>query len=66
MDNGVEVRLPESGVAEALRQLDDAESSTRLLERDVAAVDLRLAGKMIVRLGHEPAAPKPAKPPQGI
>ncbi len=66
MDNGVEVRLPESGVAEALRQLDDAESSTRLLERDVAAVDLRLAGKMIVRLGHEPAAPKPVKPPQGI
>jgi cell division protein FtsQ len=66
MDNGVEVRLPETGLAEALSQLADAEASTRLLERDVSAVDLRLAGKMIVRLGHEPVAVKPAKPQQGI
>jgi cell division protein FtsQ len=66
MDNGVEVRLPESDVANALQQLADAESETRLLERDVTAVDLRLPGKMIVRLGHQPVAAKPAKPQQGI
>jgi cell division protein FtsQ len=67
MDNGIEVKLPEDGVAEALQQLADAEASSRILERDVAVIDLRLAGKMIVRLAHELSAP-PAKPKtqQGI
>lgn len=60
MDNGIEVKLPEDGVAEALQQLADAEASSRILERDVAVIDLRLAGKMIVRLAHEVSAP-PAK-----
>jgi cell division protein FtsQ len=66
LDQGADILLPETGVSEALRQLADAEASSRLLERDVVAVDLRLPGKMIVRLAHEPAAVKPAKPPQGI
>ncbi len=65
LDNGVEVRLPETGVSEALSQLADAEASSRVLERDVSQIDLRLAGKMIVRLGHEAPAPK-TKPQQGI
>jgi cell division protein FtsQ len=60
MDNGIEVKLPEDGVVEALQQLADAEASSRILERDVAVIDLRLAGKMIVRLAHEVSAP-PAK-----
>ena len=66
LDNGVEVRLPEVGIADALQQLADAEASSRLLERDVAAIDLRLAGKMIVRLAHEVSPPAKAKPQQGI
>jgi cell division protein FtsQ len=67
MDNGVQVMLPETDVGGALRELADAEASSRLLERDVATVDLRIAGKMIVRLAHQqPAAAKPAKPQQGI
>jgi cell division protein FtsQ len=67
MDNGVEVKLPEDGVAEALQQLADAEASSRILERDVAVIDLRLAGKMIVRLAHElPAPPAKPKTQQGI
>lgn len=66
MDNGVEVLLPETGLAGALQQLDDAEASSRVLERDVVAVDLRLPGKMVVRLAHEPVAPKPAKTQQKI
>lgn len=65
LDNGVEVRLPETGVSEALTQLADAEAASRVLERDVAQIDLRLAGKMIVRLAHETPAPK-TKPQQGI
>lgn len=66
LDNGVEVKLPEDGVADALRELAEAEASSRLLERDIVAIDLRLPGKMVVRLAHEPAAPKPTKPQQGI
>jgi len=66
LDNGIEVRLPEVGVAEALRQLAEAEASSRLLERDVAAIDLRLAGKMVVRLAHEASQPVKTKPQQGI
>jgi cell division protein FtsQ len=66
LDNGVDVRLPETGVAEAMKQLAEAEASSRLLERDVAAVDLRLSGKMIVRLAHELPPPAKPKPQQGI
>jgi cell division protein FtsQ len=66
MDNGVEVRLPEVGMPDALQQLADAEASSRVLERDVSAIDLRLAGKMIVRLAHELPAPVKTKPQQGI
>jgi len=66
LDNGIEVRLPEDGVAEALQQLADAEASSRILERDVAVVDLRLSGKMIVRLAHELPPPAKTKPQQGI
>ena len=67
LDNGIEVKLPEDGVAEALQQLADAEASSRILERDVAMIDLRLAGKMIVRLAHElPAPPAKTKTQQGI
>ncbi|HTJ65598.1 MAG TPA: FtsQ-type POTRA domain-containing protein [Alphaproteobacteria bacterium] len=66
LDNGVDVRLPETGVAEAMKQLAEAEASSRLLERDVVAVDLRLGGKMIVRLAHELPPPAKPKPQQGI
>jgi cell division protein FtsQ len=67
LDNGIEVKLPEDGVAEALQQLADAEASSRILERDVAVIDLRLSGKMIVRLAHElPAPPAKPKAQQGI
>jgi len=66
MDNGIEVKLPEDGVAEALQQLADAEASSRILERDVAIIDLRLAGKMIVRLAHDLPPPAKTKPQQGI
>jgi cell division protein FtsQ len=67
LDNGIEVKLPEDGVADALQQLADAEASSRIFERDVAVIDLRLAGKMIVRLAHElPAPPAKTKTQQGI
>ena len=67
LDNGVEVKLPESDVADALKQLADAEASSKLFERDVSQIDLRLPGKMVVRLAHAPAPdPKAKKTQQGI
>jgi cell division protein FtsQ len=66
LDNGIEIRLPETGMPDALQQLADAEASSRVLERDVAAIDLRLAGKMIVQLAHELPPPAKTKPQQGI
>jgi cell division protein FtsQ len=61
LDNGVEVKLPESGVADALKALADAEAASKLIERDVSQIDLRLPGKMVVRLAHAPITDPKAK-----
>ncbi len=66
LDNGIEVHLPETGVAEAIALVADAETSSRLLERNIAAIDLRLSGKMIVRLAHDAPLPTKTKQQQGI
>ncbi len=54
--DGVDIRLPESGANEALARLVDLEHRNRLLEKDVIAVDLRLADRVVVRLTEEAAA----------
>lgn len=54
MDSGVEVRLPEKDPALALARLADIERRERVLEKDILALDLRVAGQMAVRL-REPA-----------
>jgi cell division protein FtsQ len=66
LDNGIEIRLPENGVAEALAQVADAEASSRLFEKNIVAIDLRLSGKMIVRLAHDAQPPAKTKQQQGI
>jgi cell division protein FtsQ len=66
LDNGIEIRLPETGVAEAIAQVADAETSSRLFEKNIAAIDLRLSGKMIVRLAHDAQLPTKTKQQQGI
>ena len=56
LDNGVEVRLPEEDAAAAWSRLAGLEREHRLLERDLAAVDLRLPDRLVVRLTPEAAA----------
>ena len=51
----VDVRLPEGDPAEALASLDGLHKAVALLDRDVAAVDLRLPDRAAVRLT-DPAA----------
>lgn len=54
--DGVDVRLPEDDPAGALARLVKLERNDRLLEKDIIAVDLRLADRVVVRLTEEAAA----------
>jgi cell division protein FtsQ len=48
--NGINVRLPETGVEAALDRLVELDRGKKLLSRDIAAVDLRLPDRVTVRL----------------
>ncbi len=48
--NGIDVRLPEEGVNEALLELADLDREKKLLSRDISIVDLRLPDRVVVRL----------------
>lgn len=50
LDNGVTVRLPESGAARALDKLRRFDAEQGLLERDIETVDLRLDDRITVGL----------------
>ncbi|MBX9617550.1 MAG: cell division protein FtsQ/DivIB [Hyphomicrobiales bacterium] len=48
--DGVDVMLPEEGAQDALASLIRIDGQSGLLKRDIAAVDLRVANRVIVRL----------------
>jgi cell division protein FtsQ len=48
-DNGVDVAMPETGLAEAWRRLAAFERRHQLLGRDITAIDLRLPDRVVVR-----------------
>ncbi|MEQ8965582.1 MAG: cell division protein FtsQ/DivIB, partial [Azospirillaceae bacterium] len=49
LDNGVTVRLPEAGLAGALARLAAVERDDGLLDRDIRSIDLRIAGRLVIR-----------------
>ena len=49
LDNDIDIELPEQGVAEAWRRLARFEREHQLLARDIAAIDLRLPDRVVVR-----------------
>jgi cell division protein FtsQ len=51
--NGVAVKLPENGEERALAELAALEQAYGLLERDIAAVDMRLEDRLVVKLTPE-------------
>jgi cell division protein FtsQ len=53
---GVEVMLPETNPGAALAALAGLERDTRILERDVISLDLRLPDRLVARLSEEAAA----------
>jgi cell division protein FtsQ len=56
LKNGVDVRLPESGVTAALETLARLDRDKSLLSRDISVVDLRLSDRVTVRLSDAAAA----------
>ena len=50
LKNGIDVRLPETNVAQALDRLVALDRQKKLISRDILAVDLRLPDRVSVRL----------------
>lgn len=55
-DNGVDVYLPEDGVAEAWHRLGALQDEQGILDREVAVIDLRLGDRLVVRMPPKVAA----------
>ena len=67
LQNGIDIRLPEDGVAAALETLVQLDADKKLLSRDIDVVDLRLSDRVTVRLSDAAMAAraealKPQKP----
>ena len=56
LKSGVEIKLPEDDPQAAIATLLRLQRQSRLLERDVLALDLRAPGRVFVRLSEEAAA----------
>ncbi len=60
MDSGVQVELPEIGAEEALRRFAEVERQSKVLEKDVISLDLRISGRITARLSEDAAAQRAA------
>ena len=49
-ENGVEIKLPETELSEALARLSRASEEDKMLKRDLSMIDLRQKNRLIVRL----------------
>jgi cell division protein FtsQ len=58
LKNGIKVHLPEAQPADAWSRLAELAAEHRIFERDVAAIDLRLPDRLVLRLTPEAAARK--------
>ena len=69
MSSGVEVKLPENDPLAAMATLLALQRQSRILDRDILSLDLRVDGKVFARLSEDAAAarvaarPKKAAPP---
>jgi cell division protein FtsQ len=56
LKNGIDVRLPETEVEQALSTLVTLDRNNKLLSRDITVVDLRLPDRVTVRLSDDASA----------
>ena len=60
LENGVTVKLPETGEAQALTDLVAMDRQSGLLSRDIMTVDMRLADRLVVKLTPDAAVRREA------
>lgn len=69
MDNGVMVSLPEIDPGAAVARLAELDRTQRVLDKDLISIDLRIPGRVTVRLSEDAAATRAAalakKPKKG-
>lgn len=56
LDNGMDVALPETQPEEAVKRLVSFESDSRILEKDLLAIDMRQPDRIVMRLTEEGAS----------
>ena len=61
LKNGIDVRLPESDVDQALTELITLDHDKKLMSRDLVAIDLRLPDRVTVRLSDAAAQARDAE-----
>jgi cell division protein FtsQ len=67
LQNGADIMLPEGHEEAAITRLAELQARDRLLDRPLAAVDMRLPDRLVVRMQPpaQPAAPTPARSQRG-
>ena len=61
MDNGINVRLPETDAFIAWHRLAKYEAQHKLLARDIGSIDLRLPDRVVVKVRQSDPEKKPQK-----
>ena len=61
MDNGIDIRLPETDAFIAWDRLAKYEAQHKLLERDIGSIDLRLPDRVVVKVRQSDFRKKPQK-----
>jgi cell division protein FtsQ len=56
IDNGIDVRLPETGAPAAVARLVKLEREQKILDKDAIAIDLRMSDRVVLRLTEEAMA----------
>jgi cell division protein FtsQ len=55
LDNGIDIRLPETNLNGALDTLTKLDAQDNLFSRDITAIDMRLPDRLTVRLSEDAA-----------
>ena len=59
--HNVTAKLPENGMAAALTRLQDLIAQQKILDRDVASIDLRISDRLTIESATPAATPRPAR-----